>query len=772
MKVIIIQPPLVQLNCPYPSGAYLCSFFKKTGFNATWLDLSNTLFNTIFCREELTNLFNKTSDKALKLADKAEKNGDEYTAFNLRRYVSTQSSWIKWIDFIKAILCEGEKTSGREVCHRFIFSPDSPRGNRMENFLAGLENEPSVDDAKMLASMALVDLADYITAVYDSNFSLIRYAEAVSIEEKDFSQIKKELDSPVLTDFFKTVLENSLDKIKNFPDNQTIQNENLPEYLFLISMPFAGTYIPGLYAARFFKQTFGAKALIAIGGGFVNTELRDASHPEFADFIDFISYDRGYGSYHELINALCNKKPLDNLYKLKVFEKASDKNGNKIQIHNAQCMDLHDCPKEEIENHKDAIVFEEQMTMEIIPDYSDIDFSLYPRVCDDKNPMHRLWNDGTWIKAYLAHGCYWHKCAFCDVKLDYVCGYKLTKIDSLYDGLLKTASEKGVYGIHFVDEALPPVQLKQFALKNIQNQNKLYYWGNVRFEKTFTRDFADFLSYSGFGGVSAGIEVATGKGLSVIHKGTDLDSIVCACAAFKEAGILVHSYMIYGYWSETDQDLIDSMETLRQFFEQGLLDSAFWHKFTLTKNSRIYDEWKKGMHPALVPFEKKDGLHFKGEEKSLKYGNALDAALNSWMHGEKIEMNVRKWFDFSMPAPSIPKDYIQKAIDRYEKKTNKLFNTPVTINNIKDYIWIGSKPFLMKTNSQTQKIGWFYMQQMEEYEIPKDFSSISEKIVNNIYMLNPNNSGYDSAIDFWSSNKDYLELLPKFRGRGLCCIKL
>ena len=95
------------------------------------------------------------------------------------------------------------------------------------------------------------------------------------------------------------------------------------------------------------------------------------------------------------------------------------------------------------------------------------------------------------------------------------------------------------------------------------------FWGNIRFEKTFSRDIADFLAYGGLIGVSAGLESATGNGLTKIHKGTDLDSIVSACCAFKEAGILVHAYMIYGYWNETPLDLINSMETLRQFYDNG-----------------------------------------------------------------------------------------------------------------------------------------------------------------------------------------------------------
>ena len=166
------------------------------------------------------------------------------------------------------------------------------------------------------------------------------------------------------------------------------------------------------------------------------------------------------------------------------------------------------------------------------------------------------------------------------------------KCGKLFKGLLATACQKGIYGIHFVDEALPAACLKKFALLNAQSGKKLYFWGNIRFEKVFSKDFAAFLSYCGFGAVSAGIEVATGTGLENIKKGTDLDSIVSACAAFKEAGILVHAYMIYGFWYDTAQTIIDSMETLRQFFAAGLLDSAFWHKFSLTKNSELYDKLK------------------------------------------------------------------------------------------------------------------------------------------------------------------------------------
>lgn len=699
MNITVITPPLVQLNSPYPSGAYLTSFFKNLGHDCRWKDLSIALVYELFSKEGLSRLFELSHESALRLADKAQTDGDENTAFNIRRYLSTKDNWIKWIDDILLILCG----KGREKEHQFLFSPFAPRGARMETFLAGLEREPSVDDVRFLASYALADLADYITAVFDSEFSLIRYAEHLTVDERAFAQIEKELESPVMKYFYQKVLEKNFDK------------EDCPD-MVCISIPFAGTFLPALYTARYFKQRFGDKVFVVIGGGFVNTELRDVSEAALGKYINAISYDRGYGSYKSLFDRLGpgqNKISLNSLtrqsfYKLRVFTP--------------------DSIQPPLFEDKEMEAYESKLTAQVIPDYSDIDFSIYPRVCDDKNPMHRLWNDGAWIKAYLAHGCYWHKCAFCDTQLDYVCGYRPVDVEKLYQGLLKTAREQGIYGIHFVDEALPPRFLKAFALLNARHGNPLYFWGNVRFEKAYDKDLAALLSYCGFGGASAGLEVATGVGLKAINKGVDIDSIISACAAFKEAGILVHAYMIYGFWYDDAQSIINSMETLRQFFQAGLLDSSFWHKFVLTRNSQVFYEWTQGKHPELNPVIPKtsksifadNNLHFKGEDKYDKFGLPLENALAAWMHGERLEMKVQKWFDFPVPAPTIPKDFIEKGIERYENRNIQKLD----FSGKKEIYWLGSE-----ITSNT----WLYLQ--EEYS-----KKMSSALVQLLTSLKPSSS--------------------------------
>lgn len=766
MDAFIVLPPLVQLNTAYPSGAYLKSFFKTQNLDARWFDLSIELFNEIFCRRGLECLFEKCTDIALKKYDEALKNGDSGSAQALLRYVSESSRWIDWIDSIVAILRDGNpsgdnpdcRTSGRELCHGFVFSPFAPRGMRMENFLSNLDHEPTTDDARFLASLALADLADFIAVVFDSEFSLVRYAESLAISETSFAQIEKGLDSPVLKTFYEKTLQRFF-ATREFTEELSNSFDSGKKVLICISVPFAGTFTAALYTARFFRQHYGDKVFISIGGGFINTELREISDKKIFDYVDSISYDRGYGSYKALFESgILNqkkecgngKKILNQLYKMRLFD------GEKIIAQK--------------ESDPGFQKFEETVTAEIVPDFSDIDFSKYPRMIDDTNPMQRLWSDGSWLKVYLAHGCYWHKCDFCDVTLDYVSGYRQTKIEKLYRGLLEQAQKKKIWGIHFVDEAMPISALTKFSLLNSASENRFSFWGNIRFEKNFSYDLVSLFSYSGLVGVSGGIEIATGSGLDGIHKGTDIDSIVGACCAFKENGVLVHAYMIYGYWNQSDQDTINSMETLRQMYAAELLDSSFWHKFVLTRHSRIYSEWEKGMHPDLKPIEPKgagvfakNGLHFQGEDRSEKFSDGLNRALQAWMHGESLNKKVNRWFDFKTPEPTVKSDYIEESIRRYEKKKERDFSAPIDISRL---YWLcgpinpvdGGKNFC-----------WLYMQDLcREKNILKNVSV--RDFQNALYALGTKNRNVSLMKNLAEKNQCVVDFLKNLRGAGLAMV--
>ncbi|WP_288604466.1 radical SAM protein [uncultured Treponema sp.] len=738
MNVIVIQPPLVQLNSPYPSGAYLKSFFNKNGHNAVWHDLSVQLVHSIFSKNGLKKLFELSKENAMKIASTAEKNGEFATAKNLRRYIFQSDLWIEWIDFIMSTLCGKQNPSAHELCHRFILSPYTPRGNRMENYIENLDREPTINDTRNIASLALEDLADYISVAFDKSFSLVRYAESIAVNETSFSQIEEKLNSPILTTFYTEVLEAAFSKTSITENEKT---------LVCISVPFAGTFTSALFTAKYLRKKYGEKIFICFGGGFINTELREFNDSSFFKYADAISYDRGYGSYKNFFDVFPDGKISEekHIYKMRLFTK------EKVI--------------EPLLSSLKYEKFENEQTSLIVPDYSETDFSIYPRVADDENPMQRLWSDGAWMKAYLAHGCYWHKCAFCDVSLDYVASYRLVQIENLFHGLKSQSEKNGIHGIHFVDEAMPPAAMLKFSKLNLKHSASFSFWGNVRFEKIYSRDMAEFLSSGGLIGVSGGIEIATGTGLDSISKGTDLDSIVSACCAFKEAGILIHAYMIYGYFGETEQDTINSMETLRQLYAAGLLDSCFWHKFVLTRHSRIYSEWKEGLHKNLNPFAPKNsgvfaknGLHFKDEEKSAKFGNGLYAALQSWMHGENLNVPVEKWFEFKVPRPNVPKDLISKSIEKYEERRNKEWNFPL---NVKKLFWLAGNAIFCEN-----KFLWNYMH--EDFKIPVNISSQEkEEFFHALYYLSP--KSFDSSFmeNLIQKNPKVKKILRALRGKGL-----
>ncbi|MCQ2585436.1 MAG: radical SAM protein [Treponema sp.] len=784
MNVTIIQPPLVQLNTPYPSGAYLKSFFqmirdgKVPGLspdlieNVRWLDLSTALFHKIFCRQGLTKLFALTEKKALSMADSS----DEETAFQLRRYVSCQALWINWIDRIVEILCGGN--SAREFCHEFVRSPHAPRGNRMENFFGELSEQGrdiTTDDAKILASLALADLADYITAVFDSDFRLISYAEHLGTSTASFDDVIKGLKSPVLNEFYKDVLLEVLE----------------PDHLFLISVPFPGCFEAAVFTAREIKKLYGEKAIIATGGGYINTELRNLSEIRFFDYFDFISYDMGYGSYIHLLENISESRETVAAHDAALTHDLSSVIGTlneaplyKMKYRNSGKIIGQSDVNGDLKKYAEL---ESKVCRVLIPDFSEINFSKYPRLADDTNPMHSIWNDGAWLKSYMAHGCYWHRCAFCDTQLEYVNRFCKVGASHLCDGLTEQAQKTGVWGIHFVDEACPPSSMIDFGIRNCQNENvngkKLTWWGNIRFEKTFTRDMADFLSYSGLTAVSGGIEIATGDGLNAVNKGTTIENIVAATCAFKEAGILVHSYMIFGFYQQSEQDLINSMETLRQLFKAGLLDSAFWHKFTLTLHSTVYKEWQEGKHPDLKiitgneesrnRFAEND-LHFAGENKSEKYSAGLNAALDAWMHGQNLDTNVQRWFNFNMPRPTLPKDYIDKLIEKYEARRDAAYRE--TVSEKSRLFWLGGKPVV-----QGENLTWFFMGQelSGHFAKAKEIAAILETLQPGEApkgAQSPSPRAHSATSDAHNASQDALgklcsakELIRLRRG-GLCCL--
>ena len=648
-KLFLFTPPFTQLNTPYPATAYIKGFLNTKKIPSVQADLGIEVILKMFSKQGLINLF----EEAEKCPNPQE---------NSQRIIALKDYYIATIDAVILFLQGKNPTLALSICQE-DFLPEASRFAQLEELDWAFGSMGTQDKAKHLATLYLEDLSDLIVDCVDSNFGFSRYAERLGRSASTFNELYESLQTKP------TYIDNLLLEI--LKDRIT----QVKPTLVLISVPFPGNLYAAFRSAQFLKKNV-PNIKIAMGGGFPNTELRSLSDARVFEFIDFITLDDGEVPVEELINNLEN--PTYNTFKRTLLLEE----GKVVYKNNSAKSD-----------YKQSEVG--------TPDYSDLQLDKYISVIEIVNPMHRMWSDGRWNKLTMAHGCYWGKCTFCDISLDYIKIYEPIAANILCDRIEELIAATGQNGFHFVDEAAPPALMRALALEILKRKIAVTWWTNIRFEKAFTRDLCMLLKASGCIAVSGGIEVASDRLLKLIDKGITVEQVAKVTRNFTEAGIMVHSYLMYGYPTQTEQETIDSLEMVRQMFEVGVLQSGFWHQFALTAHSPV------GMYPEkfgvvrnmdIGTFANND-VEFKDitgiDHEKFSFG--LSKSLYNFMHGICFDYPLQDWFEFKIPKTIIPHDFIENAIlepDSLEVKSNAKI------------VWIGGKPTISNTTKSKKGKTW------------------------------------------------------------------
>jgi radical SAM superfamily enzyme YgiQ (UPF0313 family) len=629
MRALLMTPPMTQLNTPYPATAYLTGFLRKNGFDCVQADPAIELVLKLFSREGLSQVAAELSQ--------SEMPGIRFFLENQTRYIKTVEPAVRFL--------QGKDPSLalRIVSREFL--PEGPRFRAIGEGASPDDPDPISwafgslgiqDRAKYIASLFMDDLADVIQGGIDSRFHLSRYGEKLAASVPSFKLLDQALHaSPTLVDRYLDQL--TLELMEKFK----------PDWVGL-TVPFPGNVYGAFRMAKVIKNIAPSIPII-LGGGYVNTELRQLSEPKVFDYFDFITLDDGERPLLCILEYLKGKRSVEHLARTFI----RDSSGKVVLKNDPQ---LHDIP------HREAGT----------PTYDGLPLDQYLSIFEMLNPMHRIWSDGRWNKLTLAHGCYWKKCNFCDVTLDYIGRYDPAPVDELVDRIEALIKETGQTGFHFVDEAAPPAVLRALAERLIERGVFITWWGNVRFDKVFTPELTRLLAQSGCIAVSGGLEVASDRLLKLMQKGVTVDQVARVTKAFTESGIMVHAYLMYGFPTQTEQETVDALERVRQLFIEGCLQSAYWHRFSATAHSPI------GLNPdrfgiRILPeppgsFARND-LAFEDPTNCDhdRLGEGLRRALYNYMHHVGLEMDVRIWFGqkgkaFRVPSPKVPKNLIQKAL--------------------------------------------------------------------------------------------------------------
>lgn len=657
MQAVCVQPPFVQLNTPYPAIWYLDAWFRNTGMSSMAMDHSISVSRSIFCRSGLSKVF-----QAARQALQGRTHPDAETHRRITGYLDQEASYLRLIDSITGFM------AGQDPAFAYRLSTGAaiPLGMRAEAVL-GEAGGIAASDALALATAILNDLSDFISYALDPEFGMVRYAEHLATGAHDFAEILAAAHSGwVINEFYRPLLRDCFARTAMSDDT----------ILLCLTVPFPGCLAGAVAAAETARSLLGKRATILLGGGYVSTELRFLDDPQVFDLFDYLCYDSAYESIRSILAVLAGA-PETALHRVRYRNKAGQVRAcgfpavpsrvtrpaaahaaapRPMAISTAQPAAIQ--PGSNSAPDNDWRQAETLSIATVHPDYLGADFPAYLRIVDSPNPMHRLWNDTPWLKYRLAYGCYWQRCAFCDTQLDYIKRYIPSDIAMLMHAADTAASRTKLYGIHFVDEAMPVNLVRKFAGLNLHRQRPFTFWGNARFDRAWNTASCAMAAEGGLVAVSGGIEIATAPGLRIVDKGFSLTDLVRSLLAFKQAGILVHGYLIYGFPGQTDQDIADSAEMVRVLLAEGLVDSAFWHKFVLTRHSSLYARWERGEVPDLRPHPIRsrfaiNDLRFAGETASERWTAPLDAALTAWAEDGAFDKPLQAFLPKGLPRPGI-----------------------------------------------------------------------------------------------------------------------
>ncbi len=704
--ILFLTPPFTQLNTPYPATAYLKGFFNTLNVSTQQIDLGLDVTLRIFSKSGYTSIFEILDTHEIDLSE------------NANRIYTLATSYQSTIDAVISFLQGNNPTLAHSIVTR-SYLPEASRFSHLEDLDWAFGDLGIQDKAKHLATLYLEDMADLIMEAIDPDFGFSRYAEKIAIAASNFDEIHELVESE--PHFIDALIIDELEK------SLTLHSPKM----VAISIPFPGNLYGALKVGQHIKTHY-PHIIVVMGGGYPNTELRSLSDTRMFKYTDFITLDDGEAPLSILLEHVEGKRNIKSLKRtLTVID-------NEVQY-------LNGAPEPDF-NHWEVGT----------PDYTGLQLSRYISVIEIANPMHRLWSDGRWNKLTLAHGCYWGKCTFCDISLDYIKRYQPVTASYLCDQIETIIAQTGETGFHFVDEAAPPALLRDLSLEILKRNMTITWWTNIRFEKSFSPGLTQLMKLAGCIAVSGGLEVASDRLLKLIKKGVSIEKVAKVNHSFTKAGIMVHAYLMYGFPTQTKQETVDSLEVVRQLFEAGIIQSAYWHRFSMTAHSPVglnpEDFDVEQVNPEIGTFANNDLIHSdpKGTDHQL-FSEGLKKSLFNFMHGIGFDFPLQDWFAFKTPKTKHPKNEISNFLKNQEfiETTSK-----------SKVLWTGYQYVAISViNDKKASIRIQTKSKSLEFTLPKAQATWIIELVNNAHFSNETVPTYgEMEADFNAKNLGYFLL--------------
>src|SRR5262245_50315598 len=290
MRVLLVTPPMTQLNTPYPATAYLTGFLRlhaqELGLEVAQADASLALFLRLFSAPLVERMGGELQARAKAARGTRPPPSIAHFLAHADRYAATVDPAIRFLQ-------RRDPSLALRIVGR-AFLPEGPRFAHLgaaaahgdaaldEQLLSAFGTLGSTEQARYLASLYVDDLADVWRDGIDPRFELARYGERLAASAPSFDPLEAALlGEPTLVD-------EALDEIAG-----ELLAQHRPDVVGM-SVPFPGNVYGAFRMARVMRAAAPHTKLV-LGGGWVNTELRALAEPRVFDYFDYVTLDDGDG---------------------------------------------------------------------------------------------------------------------------------------------------------------------------------------------------------------------------------------------------------------------------------------------------------------------------------------------------------------------------------------------------------------------------------------------------------------------------------------------
>ncbi len=371
-----------------------------------------------------------------------------------------------------------------------------------------------------------------------------------------------------------------------------------------ISIPCVNQVIAGMTLARVVKKA-GMRAHVTIGGPLVNIWREQLTRtPAMWSLFDSAVLFDGEEPFVQLCAALEGGQPLSTVSNL---------------------------------------MYRDSGTVRTNPRRKQIKIAQVPAPDFDGLPLTKYLAPELVLPLAMARGCYFGKCAFCNVGFGEAEVYSQLQGDALVDQVLTQCERHGSRRIFFVDEAMPPRLIKHLALQLTERGSPIQWGGCMRFEKVITRDLLETAHRGGCCMMLFGLESASQHVMDAMIKGTKLDHISRILQESAETGIWNHTFFFFGFPGET---MDDAQATANYLYAHGdQINSAALGTFLLERYAPAHAD------PARF------GITKIIEDPAADLGFYFDYEVERGIDAATAELIATR-FEESLPKKAFPQFYV------------------------------------------------------------------------------------------------------------------